>query len=547
MASNNSKIVKIKRMRFSLKQKAKIIEILESGKAVSEVSREFGCDESTLYKIKKQREQIKLKLAESPEPFEKKRSFKGAKYPELEDQLFKWFVAKRKENSIITSIMMSNKARILFEKLYPTVDANKFDASKGWLRNFRVRHQIRYLKVTGEKASVDYSGIEPFLDKLEKVINEMGIGESQIYNADESGLYYLTLPTKTLVSSSEKVAAGHKINKKRLTFMPCCNLDGSNRLPLLCLGTAERPRCFTKTEMKQLPVSYKKTKKGWQTKEVFYNWFHEEFVQSVRQFSQENGIEAKALLVLDNAPSHFEGMELISDDGQIRVLYLPPNCTAELQPMDQNIIYNIKRRYLKSLFIHILSKSDESGSTLEEETKNINLKHVFDWLAVAWSEISESLIRSSWKKLLSIDTNDGIEKITNPIIISCIKYGDSQQEVNSEQENMRKIILSVNAKYNLQIDEEGMNEFLNENIGIYEPFDYEKPVTSDEETENESENEESAPENTPLRQITHDKCLKNLEEVSLLMNSRNFSQNDRINLLKLKECIFTDKINSYLL
>lgn len=76
----------------------------------------------------------------------------------------------------------------------------------------------------------------------------------QIYNADESGLFWRMLPEHTLASSHEKNAPGRKIIKARITFMPCANVSGTHKLPLLVIGTAQKPRAFKSVN---LPVCYR--------------------------------------------------------------------------------------------------------------------------------------------------------------------------------------------------------------------------------------------------------------------------------------------------
>ena len=50
------------------------------------------------------------------------------------------------------------------------------------------------------------------------------------------------------------------------------------------------------------------------------------------------GLPQKAVLVLDNCPAHPNVEDLTSEDGKITALYLPPNVTSLIQPMDQGVL-----------------------------------------------------------------------------------------------------------------------------------------------------------------------------------------------------------------
>lgn len=69
-----------------------------------------------------------------------------------------------------------------------------------------------------------------------------------IYNADETGLFFHALPTKSLTVKREKFAGG-KMSKERLTVLLCGNMVGEMEKPLM-IGKA------VKTEMFQEPDNY---------------------------------------------------------------------------------------------------------------------------------------------------------------------------------------------------------------------------------------------------------------------------------------------------
>lgn len=62
--------------------------------------------------------------------------------------------------------------------------------------------------MAGEKLSNDEAAIGPFQLELQKVIREKKLTAEQVYNADESGLYWRLLPYHTLASGNEQSASG---------------------------------------------------------------------------------------------------------------------------------------------------------------------------------------------------------------------------------------------------------------------------------------------------------------------------------------------------
>ncbi|XP_065073806.1 jerky protein homolog-like [Ochlerotatus camptorhynchus] len=130
------------------------------------------------------------------------------------------------------------------------------------------------------------------------------------------------------------------------------------------------------------------------TRQLFRTWFYDEFIPAVRK----HDLEPSALLVLDNCTAHYDGCDdLKSDDGLIQVMYLPPNVTAECQPMDQSVINAIKTRYKRKLMLKLVLENEDLP--LEQRLKNVSLRQSIDWIAEAWDEISQVTIENSWKKL----------------------------------------------------------------------------------------------------------------------------------------------------
>jgi len=135
----------------------------------------------------------------------------------------------------VSGPLLCEKANHFYSKLHRG-EQQSFKASSGWLYRFCIRHGMRQLTVQGEKLSADSSALDPFKRTLEDFIESKGLTLDQIYNCDETGLYFRLLPKKTLASESEKSAPGMKSSKDRVTVMACSNATGTHKLPLLLIG-----------------------------------------------------------------------------------------------------------------------------------------------------------------------------------------------------------------------------------------------------------------------------------------------------------------------
>lgn len=192
-----------KQKRLTLEEKLKILKKLDEGVQGTRLALDFGVSTSAISQIKKQKANINEAVLKTHQEATRKTLHK-AEYEDLEVKLFEWFLKQRDRNCPINGPIMQAKAKELFKTIYPDKDENSFSASEGWFRKFKRRHGIRYLKVCGEILSSDTSTITPFIHQLRAKMDEMQITLDQLYNADETGLFYKMLPDKTLVAACEK-------------------------------------------------------------------------------------------------------------------------------------------------------------------------------------------------------------------------------------------------------------------------------------------------------------------------------------------------------
>lgn len=101
------------------------------------------------------------------------------------------------------------------------------------------------------------TNINELIIHIKRRIAEYGLQD--IYNIDETSLFYNLAPNTTI---SRRQIEGSKKDKTRLTIGFTCNADGSDRLPLLFIGHAARPRCFNKKTGAELRFFYLNNKKA---------------------------------------------------------------------------------------------------------------------------------------------------------------------------------------------------------------------------------------------------------------------------------------------
>jgi hypothetical protein len=140
--------------------------------------------------------------------------------------------------------------------------------------------------------------------EFKRLVAAHDLSPEQVYNADETGLYWKALPSKTIVSQEEKSAPGHKSSKERKTVLACSNASGTHKLQLVCVGKSKKPRSFMGIEKRYFPVHYYNHRKTWMNQEILKDWFFKKFVPSVREHFRSKNLPERAMLLLDNAPSH---------------------------------------------------------------------------------------------------------------------------------------------------------------------------------------------------------------------------------------------------
>jgi hypothetical protein len=387
---------KCKRQHVSLtiQQKVEILRKLDSGSTAKLLATEFGVAQRTVYDIKANKEKLLTYYAasDSKAGISERRSIRPVKSVNLDAVLFEWFKQRRSEGVPITGPFLREKAKELHAQLNVEEACNY---SSGWLTSFKQRHGIRYLKACGEKLSADDDAAENFVDFFADYVKEEGLTPDQIYNADETGLFWRCLPRDTLVCADETNPSGFKEARERVTVLVCSNAAGTHQCELLVISKSKNPRPLKELIKKgKLPLIYKGNKKAWITRDLMSEWFENHFVKKARRHCTKIGLaeDCKILLVLDNCSAHPQGLQ----KDNVTVLFLPPNTTSLIQPMDQGIIRNLKSKYRVQFLRQMIAMNP---SDLNQFKKNFTIKDCVFLLAESWDNLSTDTLVNAWHRL----------------------------------------------------------------------------------------------------------------------------------------------------
>jgi hypothetical protein len=133
--------------------------------------------------------------------------------------------------------MLVSPSRAQADKFAKQLGRENFTCNNRWLDHFKNRHNIVYAKVSREALSLDSKTASVWVEC------QQGYSEEDIYNADETGVFYNMTSDSTFKFKGENCVGG-KMSKNRLTVLICVNMTGTDKKRLFVIGQSQTPRCF---------------------------------------------------------------------------------------------------------------------------------------------------------------------------------------------------------------------------------------------------------------------------------------------------------------
>lgn len=211
--------VKRKHQSISIQEKVEILEKLDNGVSVSKLCDTYGIGSSTVYDIKKHKDKILKFYADSDSKMQMsiRKTMKDGKSTEHDRVMMEWFRQCRSDGVHLTGSMIMDQAKFFHKELELE---HKCDYSEGWLQRFKKRHGIILHRAGGRKST--QKGAAEYMDEFATLVSDEHFSPEQIYNTDETALYWRCTPSPTKCLSKDNLE-GLKESKNDDAVVGCSN------------------------------------------------------------------------------------------------------------------------------------------------------------------------------------------------------------------------------------------------------------------------------------------------------------------------------------
>lgn len=387
------------RKSITLHVKLEVLRRFEEGEKLTQIARALGLATSTVASIRVNKEKIQASSqAATPVSAKQLTRCRGVVMGHMERLLSLWIEEQKQQNLPVSTLLIQDKARRLFAQLQHEqgdgAQAETFGASNGWFARFKARHNVL---LTDEPAVADAQAAACYPPVLRNILEEGCYSPRQVFNVDETGLFWKRLPERMLLALEGAAGPGPKAPKDHLTLLLGGNAAGDFKLKPLLVYPSENPRALKGCSKASLPVVWRSNRNDWLTPSIFQEWFTDCFCPAVESYCASHGLPHRALLLLDGAPCHPAHLGNLS--AHVRVEFLPKNTSALIQPMNQGIIATFKAHYLRRTLSQLVQKSDGDRLSMQEFWRSYTVMTAVDNIAQAWAELQPTTMNSAWRKL----------------------------------------------------------------------------------------------------------------------------------------------------
>ncbi|KAG6614683.1 tigger transposable element-derived protein 6-like [Phytophthora cinnamomi] len=305
------------------------------------------------------------------------KSRRTVRFPNLDTALARWVAYCEETGVSVTGESIRAKAMRFAAILH--IDT-PLSFSNGWLYKFNERHGFGGLRAHKDSKS----SVETAVLDLQRRLQSYS--PRDIFSMDETGLFFTMYPDRS----------GRRMTK-RVTVVLSCNADGSEKLPPLFIGKAEKPRGFTSSTAAEM--NYVCNSSTLMTRELFNKWLKD----ADARFAQQ---QRKCIVLIDAVAVH-AGFN-VDELRNVEVALIPSGTEANLQPLVVGIVPAFKRRYRRRQIQHALDQVDaDADMSTAAKFDTVGVKQAMTWCIECWDAVPSAVIVKSWQEtgLLHVNGN----------------------------------------------------------------------------------------------------------------------------------------------
>ena len=358
-----------------------------NGKSYRQLASHYKTSKSTIERINKKLD-IYLSFSESISAIESKRLPYRTQTDCIFDLIKEDFLKLRKKNVAVSKTIIKELAVKHAIKL----GLKNFKFSNTWFLKCKKILNLKYKTLSGSAANYDKEAAEEFVANFYQHVE--GYAPVDIFNCDESCFYLRGQNKKSFVVDE---TTEQKKDSEKITVHFTCSMVGE-KYPPFYIGKSNNPRCFKEADLSSLDIKYAANKSAFMTSILF-----NEYLDSLNDKMKHEG--RKIILLMDNCKSH-----KCKAYTNIKIVFLPKNTSALIQPLDMGIIHSVKQRYRRKIGSFMAESVDDESISL----KKIRVLEIILWIDTIWKSLEEAIVKNCWKKAgLYILDDEEKEKINN--------------------------------------------------------------------------------------------------------------------------------------
>jgi Tc5 transposase DNA-binding domain len=114
-------------------------------------------------------------------------------HPEVTEMMYLWVSKAMGDGVLLTGEVLRQKWN-RFADLVGVPEDERLGLSNGWLDRFKARNGLKDIKRHGEAASASVDTVEQERKRIQELIKKYGYELRDIFNMDETGLFYAYVP-----------------------------------------------------------------------------------------------------------------------------------------------------------------------------------------------------------------------------------------------------------------------------------------------------------------------------------------------------------------